>query len=253
MYKIVKMEEQINNLFANYGYKAVYDCIMTRFKADYEFLSELFQVKTESKIKHPVKKRVKNITVENPTTSTIGVTTIETNTIVPDTPKPVVEQRSEKKPVIKKIITKPPTHDIIVNKTDADEEEEKEEEKKEEKKESEDSNQETVNENAENESEDDVSIHVKNPSKCKDPNKQKLINEIKAKAEELKSKNIVPSSLLTKESMEKWIVDEGKTQSDICRETGCYSQVVRDRVKELGLGTMPKKQQFAIARKYGRI
>ena len=79
------------------------------------------------------------------------------------------------------------------------------------------------------------------------------MNDIKAKAEELKSKNIVPSSLLTKESMEKWIVDEGKTQSDICRETGCYSQIVRDRVKELGLSTMPKKQQMAIARKYGRI
>ena len=83
--------------------------------------------------------------------------------------------------------------------------------------------------------------------------KKKLIDVIKTKSAELKKQNIVPSSLLTEEKMKSWILDENKTRNDICRITGCHSQVVRDRANELGLATIPKKQQMAIAKNIGKL
>lgn len=255
------MEAEVCEILKKYGYKPVYDYILAKFKSDYAFLSELFQVKTvntETKIKRE-RKTVKN-TVEKPTASTIESIVVPA---VPDTPKPVVEQssekKSEKKPVVKKVITKPVEHDIIENEikddvgTVVDEEAEDVEIEDEEEEEGDVVEEKSVEKTVEKaEEKKDVNPNIK-PSKCKDASKGKLVDEIKAKNLENSNKGIKSHQHLTDENIRKWIVDEKLKINDICRMTGCYPQKVSKRVKELGLETpVPINQQFAIARKLGK-
>jgi hypothetical protein len=275
------MEAEVGEILKKYGYKPVYDYILAKFKSDYAFLSELFQVKTvntETKIKRE-RKTVKN-TVEKPTASTIESNVVPVvavvNKNVPDTPKPVVEQssekKSEKKPVVKKVINKPVEHDIIENEireaphlrslalpygqsddvgSVVDEEaEDVEIEDEEEGDVVEEKSEEKTVEKAEEKK--DVNPNIK-PSKCKDASKGKLVDEIKAKNLENSNKGIKSHQHLTDENIRKWIVDEKLKINDICRMTGCYPQKVSKRVKELGLETpVPINQQVAIARKLGK-
>lgn len=258
----------MGEILKKYGYKPVYDYILAKFKSDYAFLSELFQVKTvntETKIKRE-RKTVKN-TVEKSTASTIESNVVPVvagvNKNVPDTPKPVVEQssekKSEKKPVVKKVINKPVEHDIIENEikddvgTVVDEEAEDVEIEDEEEEEGD------VVENKPEEKKEDVledkPVEKKGVklSNCKDPSKRKLLDEINAKDYENFTKGINSHDQLTDENMRKWIVDDKKKINDICRMTGCHQPDVRKRVNELGLESpVPKKQQLAIATKLGK-
>jgi len=252
----------VSEILKKYGYKPVYDYILAKFKSDYAFLSELFQVnsaKLELKIKRE-RKTVKN-TVEKPTASTI-----ESNVVpaVPDTPKPVVEQssekKSEKKPVVKKVITKPVEHDIIENEikddvgTVVDEEAEDVEIEDEEEGGDvvEEKSEEKPVEKAEEKKDVNPNTLIKE-SKCKDASRKKLLDEINAKNLENASKDIKSEEQLTDENMRKWILDEKLKINDICRMTGCHQPVVRKRVNDLKLESpVPKKQQFAIARKLGK-
>jgi hypothetical protein len=271
------MEAEVGEILKKYGYKTVYDYILAKFKSDYAFLSELFQVKTvntETKIKRE-RKTVKN-TVENPTASTIecivAPVVAVVNKNVPDTPKPVVEQssekKSEKKPVVKKVITKPVEHDIIENEIKSDvgtvvdedveieDEEEGDvvEEKSVEKplEKTEEKTEEKAVEKAVEKKDVNPNTLIKQ-SKCKDPSKKKLLDEINAKDLENASKDIKSEEQLTDENMRKWIVDERLKINDICRMTGCHQPVVRKRVNDLKLESpVPKKQQLAIARKLGK-
>jgi hypothetical protein len=258
------MEEQVNEILQKYGYEPVHSYILSKFKTDYEFLSKLFQVKTENKPKRECK-TVKHTVVKN-THSTIGDALIVPNKNVPDTPMPVVEQipakKTEKKLVLKKIINKPANHDIIENEINddvvtvvedvkdvADEdveliEDEGDEEHVEEDKDSTDDDVSETN---------DKSKSIEKTSKCKDASKKKLFDKIKAKNAEYKSKNTDPESLLTEENMKDWILTQKKNLSDICKLTGCYPQTVGNRARELGLTTIPKKQQMAIAKNCGRL
>lgn len=255
------MEAEVGEILKKYGYKPVYDYILAKFKSDYAFLSELFQVKivnTETKIKRE-RKTVKN-TVEKPTASTIESNVVAgVNKNVLDTPKPVVEQssekKSEKKPVVKKVINKPVEHDIIENEIKDDvgavvDEEDEDVEIEDE---------EDVVENKPEEKKEDVledkPVEKKGVklSNCKDPSKRKLLDEINAKDYENFTKGINSHDQLTDENMRKWIVDEKLKINDICRMTGCHQPDVRKRVNELGFESpVPKKQQFAIARKLGK-
>jgi hypothetical protein len=269
------MEAEVGEILKKYGYKPVYDYILAKFKSDYAFLSELFQVKTvntETKIKRE-RKTVKN-TVEKPTTSTIesivAPVVAGVNKNVPDTPKPVVEQssekKSEKKPVVKKVINKPVEHDIIENEikeaphlrslalpygqsddvgTVVDEEDEDVE--------IEDEEEGDVVEEKSVEKKDVNPNTLIKESKCKDASRKKLLDEINAKNLENASKDIKSEEQLTDENMRKWILDEKLKINDICRMTGCHQPVVRKRVNDLKLESpVPKKQQFAIARKLGK-
>jgi hypothetical protein len=256
------MEAEVGEILKKYGYKPVYDYILAKFKSDYAFLSELFQVKTvntETKIKRE-RKTVKN-TVEKPTTSTIESIVASVNKNVPDTSKPVVEQssekKSEKKPVVKKVINKPVEHDIIENEIKDDSgtvvDEEAEDVEIEDEEEGDVVEEKSVEKPVEKaEEKKDVNPNIK-PSKCKDASKGKLVDEIKAKNLENSNKGIKSHQHLTDENIRKWIVDEKLKINDICRMTGCYPQKVSKRVKELGLETpVPINQQFAIARKLGK-
>jgi hypothetical protein len=262
------MEAEVGEILKKYGYKPVYDYILAKFKSDYAFLSELFQVKTvntETKIKRE-RKTVKN-TVEKSTASTIESNIVPVvagvNKNVPDTPKPVVEQssekKSEKKPVVKKVINKPVEHDIIENEirddsgTVVDEEaEDVEIEDEEEGDVVEEKSVEKPVEKAEEKKDVNPNTLIKE-SKCKDPSKKKLLDEIKVKNLENASKGIKSEEQLTDENMRKWILDEKLKINDICRMTGCKQPDVRKRVNELGLESpVSKKQQFAIATKLGK-
>lgn len=254
----------MGEILKKYGYKPVYDYILAKFKSDYAFLSELFQVKTvitETKIKRE-RKTVKN-TVEKSTASTIESNIVPVvagvNKNVPDTPKPVVEQssekKSEKKPVVKKVITKPVEHDIIENEikddvgTVVDEEAEDVEIEDEEEG---DVVEEKPVEKAEEKKDVNPNTLIKE-SKCKDASRKKLLDEIKVKNLENANKGINSNDQLTDENMRKWILDEKLKINDICRMTGCKQPDVRKRVNDLKLESpVPKKQQFAIARKLGK-
>ena len=254
----------MGEILKKYGYKPVYDYILAKFKSDYAFLSELFQVKTvitETKIKRE-RKTVKN-TVEKSTASTIesivAPVVAGVNKNVPDKPKPVVEQssekKSEKKPVVKKVITKPVEHDIIENEikddvgTVVDEEAEDVEIEDEEEG---DVVEEKPVEKAEEKKDVNPNTLIKE-SKCKDASRKKLLDEIKVKNLENANKGINSNDQLTDENMRKWILDEKLKINDICRMTGCKQPDVRKRVNDLKLESpVPKKQQFAIARKLGK-
>jgi hypothetical protein len=258
------MEAEVSEILKKYGYKPVYDYILAKFKSDYAFLSELFQVKTvniETKIKRE-RKTVKN-TVEKSTASTIESNIVPVvagvNKNVPDTPKPVVEQssekKSEKKPVVKKVINKPVEHDIIENEikddvgTVVDEEAEDVEIEDEEEG---DVVEEKPVEKAEEKKDVNPNTLIKE-SKCKDASRKKLLDEIKVKNLENANKGINSNDQLTDENMRKWILDEKLKINDICRMTGCKQPDVRKRVNELGLESpVSKKQQFAIATKLGK-
>jgi hypothetical protein len=275
------MEAEVGEILKKYGYKPVYDYILAKFKSDYAFLSELFQVKTvntETKIKRE-RKTVKN-TVEKSTASTIECIVAPVavvalvNKNVPDTPKPVVEQssekKSEKKPVVKKVINKPVEHDIIENEikeaphlrslalpygqsddvgTVVDEEAEDVEIEDEEEG---DVVEEKPVEKAEEKKDVNPNTLIKE-SKCKDASRKKLLDEIKVKNLENANKGINSNDQLTDENMRKWILDEKLKINDICRMTGCKQPDVRKRVNDLKLESpVPKKQQFAIARKLGK-
>jgi hypothetical protein len=256
------MENEVSEILKKYGYKPVYDYILAKFKSDYAFLSELFQVKTvntETTIKRE-RKTVKN-TVEKPTTSTIECNVAP---VVPDTPKPVVEQssekNSEKKPVVKKVINKPVEHDIIENEIKDDvgtvvDEEAEDVEIEDEEEEGDVVEEKPVEkpvEKAEEKKDVNPNTLIKE-SKCKDASRKKLLDEIKIKNLENANKGINSNDQLTDENMRKWILDEKLKINDICRMTGCKQPDVRKRVNELGLESpVSKKQQFAIATKLGK-
>ena len=260
------MEAEVGEILKKYGYKPVYDYILAKFKSDYAFLSELFQVKTvntETKIKRE-RKTVKN-TVEKSTASTIECIVAPVavvalvNKNVPDTPKPVVEQssekKSEKKPVVKKVINKPVEHDIIENEIKDDSgtvvDEEAEDVEIEDEEEG-DVVEEKPVEKAEEKKDVNPNTLIKE-SKCKDASRKKLLDEIKVKNLENANKGINSNDQLTDENMRKWILDEKLKINDICRMTGCKQPDVRKRVNDLKLESpVPKKQQFAIARKLGK-
>ena len=236
------MEEKVDDLLKVYGYRPVYEYMLARFKSDYYFLSELFQKKPEPKVKRERKP------VEKPQTSTIG-SNVDASKNAPDMPSSTVQQKPEKKPVIKKVITKPVEHDIIENKI---------EEKVEEVQElTEDEAEEEIEDEAEEEHKeevDDKSGPYVKTSKCKDPSRQKLLNEINIKRAEFLSKGIQPISLLTEERMKEWIENQKLKINDICKMTGCNQQQVGQRARDLNLSSpVSKQQQAIIAKKGGRM
>lgn len=243
------MEEKVDDLLKIYGYRPVYEYMLARFKSDYYFLSELFQKKPEPKVKRERKP------VEKPQTSTIGGN-VDASKNVPDTRSSTVQQKPEKKPVVKKVITKPVEHDIIENKIEEKVEEDVEEveELAEDEVEAEaEAEAEEGEEEHKEEGEDKSGPFIKT-SKCKDPSKNKLTNEINAKKLEHLSKGIQPITLLTDESMKDWLENQKLKINDICKMTGCYPQQVRDRARDLNLiSPVSRQQQAIIAKKGGRM
>lgn len=243
------MEDKVNDLLKVYGYRPVYEYMMARFKSDYYFLSELFQKKPEQKVKRERKP------VEKSQTSTIGGN-VDASKNAPDTPSSTVQQKPEKKPVVKKVITKPVEHDIIENKIEEKVEEDVEDDVEEVEELTEEEAEAEADEGQEEhkeEAEDNSGPYVKT-SKCKDPSRQKLLNDINAKKSELLSKGIQPITLLTEEKMKEWMLKQKLKMNDICKMTGCYQQQVRDRARELNLSSpVPKKNQIIIAKSSGRM
>jgi|LauGreDrversion4_2_1035121.scaffolds.fasta_scaffold26008_3 hypothetical protein len=78
--------------------------------------------------------------------------------------------------------------------------------------------------------------------------------KVSNKRDELQMKGIKPESLLTKENLEKWILEDKMTFSKIATDmVGCDPIIVSRYAKSFNLSSpITKKQQYMIAKKLGR-